>query len=222
MKWPVAIVVACFFAVVLPSCATSDSQRGAIAQADPAPIARLIMRQLYRCWTPPVGPPAGDTDVSATVAFSLNRDGSLAGGPTLVKTSTGPKSQAVADSALRAVRRCTPLKLPADKYEVWREVEATFDPRRMCDDIQHCRPLAVEGPARTEFIRSAHDQCIKVAKDQGNYVFLTSSQLEFYCACVGTTVADAITGAELANDASIKEKGKSAAPACMQKVFAHD
>ena len=142
MKWTVAIVAACFFAVVLASCATNDSQRGAVSQAedreaagpDSAPTLKrllenptafrlldrrppvLIQRQLFACWTPPVG--AG-TNVTATVRFSLNRDGSLAGVPTLVKTTTGAQSQAFAESALLAVRRCAPFKLPADKYESW-------------------------------------------------------------------------------------------------------
>jgi hypothetical protein len=113
---------------------------------------------------------------------------------------------------------------------LWDEVEATFDPHRICNDGQHCRnsdtshPLAVDGPARTQFIRSAHDQCVKVMKDRGNDASLTRSQLEFYCTCAGTAVADAITGAELANatDASMKEKGISVAPVCRQKALARD
>ena len=124
MKWTVAIVVTCFFAVVLASCATTDPQQGAVAQADGARILALLQRQLHACWAPPVG-----ANATATVRFSLNRDGSLAGAPTLVKTTTDAQSQAVAESALLAVRRCAPLKLPADKYELWKEVMVVFDPR---------------------------------------------------------------------------------------------
>jgi hypothetical protein len=32
---------------------------------------------------------------------------------------------------VRAIRRCTPLKLPADMYESWKELEITFDPHMM-------------------------------------------------------------------------------------------
>jgi colicin import membrane protein len=123
MKWTVATIVAGFFAVVLASCATSDLQRGAVAEGDEGPVADLLRRQLYACWTPPV-----DANITVTVHFSLHRDGSLAGSPTVVQTSTGAQFQAVAASAVRAVRRCTPLKLPADKYDYWGEIEATFDP----------------------------------------------------------------------------------------------
>jgi colicin import membrane protein len=119
-------VMVCFFAVVLVSCATTDSQRGAVAQADVARIAPLLHQQLYACWIPPAG-----ANVIVTVRFTLNEDGSLAGMPTLVKTTAGPQSRAVAESALLAVRRCAPFKLPADTYEFWKDVEAVFDPHEV-------------------------------------------------------------------------------------------
>jgi hypothetical protein len=112
MKSTVAIVAACLFAGVLASRATSDAQIGAVAEAGKGAssgplqseevrrIAGLLERQLYRCWKPPMV-----TDVIVTIQFTLNRDGSLAGEPTLVTTSTGTQSQAVAESALRAVDR---------------------------------------------------------------------------------------------------------------------
>jgi hypothetical protein len=117
-------VMVCFFAAVLVSCETTDSQRGAVAQADAEQVVALLHRQLYACWTPPAG-----ANVIATVRFTLNRDGSLSGVPTLVKTTPGAQSQAVAESALLAVRRCAPFKLPAAKYELWEDVEVHFDPR---------------------------------------------------------------------------------------------
>lgn len=41
--------------------------------------------------------------------------------------------RAAADSVLRAIRnpRCNPLELPADKYDLWKEMTVTFDPREM-------------------------------------------------------------------------------------------
>jgi hypothetical protein len=163
-----------------------------------------------------------NADRIATVRFKLNRGGSLADVPSVVKPATDPLSQAANESALRAVRQCTPLKLPADRYEVWKEVEVTFDPHTPCsgDDPQHCRPLAVDGSARTEFIRSSHDQCVKGVIDP----FLTSSQIEFHCTCIGTTIADAITVVELANatSASMQWKGISVAPSCLKKALARD
>ena len=44
-----------------------------------------------------------------------------------------PKRIAAADSAVRAVRnpKCSPLELPADKYDQWKRIDFTFDPRDM-------------------------------------------------------------------------------------------
>ena len=39
--------------------------------------------------------------------------------------------QIAAESATRAVRRCQPFRLPASKYEAWRDVEVKFDPNDM-------------------------------------------------------------------------------------------
>ena len=35
------------------------------------------------------------------------------------------------ESALRAVRQCAPYNLPAEKYDAWKQVKVTFDPREM-------------------------------------------------------------------------------------------
>jgi len=123
MKSIVAIV-ACFFAVVLASCASGVAQPGTVAEGDVARLLRVIDGQLRACWKPVRG-----ANLIVRVYFRLNKDGSLAGIPTVAKTATGPEFEAAAESAVRAVRQCTPLKLPADKYENWREIEAAFDPR---------------------------------------------------------------------------------------------
>jgi colicin import membrane protein len=121
-----AVMVCFFFAAVLASCATTESQRGAIAPADVGQVVALLHRQLYACWTPPAG-----AKVIVTVRFALNEDGSLAGVPILVKSTAGAQSRAVAESALLAVQRCAPFKLPADAYELWKEVEVVFDPHEV-------------------------------------------------------------------------------------------
>ena len=42
-----------------------------------------------------------------------------------------PLIRAAAESARRTFfnPQCTPLKLPSDKYEVWKDLDVTFDPR---------------------------------------------------------------------------------------------
>ena len=39
--------------------------------------------------------------------------------------------RSAAESALRAVLRCSPLRLPREKYDTWKNSTFTFDPRDM-------------------------------------------------------------------------------------------
>jgi hypothetical protein len=50
-----------------------------------------------------------------------------------VKYNADPFFRAAADSAVRAVEdpSCNPLELPPDKYEQWKVIIFTFDPKQM-------------------------------------------------------------------------------------------
>ncbi len=87
-----------------------------------------LRAQLYSCWNPPVGVLEAK-DLAVTVHFSLNRDGSLSGDPSITNRSAHPMFQVAAESAMRAVRRCQPFRLPVVKYDAWAEVEVSFRPR---------------------------------------------------------------------------------------------
>ena len=91
----------------------------------------LIRRQFERCWSPPAG--ARDAaSLVVKVRILLNPDGSLRAPPELVDRTRLNDGfwLAAAESALRAVRRCEPLRdLPAGKFERWRDIELTFDPK---------------------------------------------------------------------------------------------
>ncbi len=100
----------------------SISERSAIDSA--------VREQISPCWNPPIGA-AGAEEMRVTVRFQLNTDGTLSGGPAVVDWGSAAGFQAAADSAMRAVRRCSPLRLPAQAYEYWRDVQITFDPRDM-------------------------------------------------------------------------------------------
>ena len=50
----------------------------------------------------------------------------------LVKGADRQKvGQVAAESALRAVQRCAPFNLPVEKYDSWKEIIMTIDPREM-------------------------------------------------------------------------------------------
>jgi outer membrane biosynthesis protein TonB len=92
-----------------------------------------IRAQIERCWS--FDPGARDAQkLRVTVRFSLLPDGSVRGIPEIVDRArmNDPYFRAFAESAVRAVQKCSPLRdLPSRKYESWRDVELTFDPKEM-------------------------------------------------------------------------------------------
>ncbi len=97
-----------------------------------AAIAAAIRAQVTPCWTLPVGANTAGK-VTALLHIAINRDGSIAGRPGVVSQTgvTGANAaygRAFAEAAARAVLRCAPLKLPADQYDQWAQVEINFDP----------------------------------------------------------------------------------------------
>jgi outer membrane biosynthesis protein TonB len=102
-----------------------DEQRLAVS------LAQRVMSQITPCWSIPAG--AKDA-ASARVAIriALNPDGSLAGVPIVENSqrmSDDPTFRTVAESALRALWRCTPLRLPYEHYNTWKLISLNFDPK---------------------------------------------------------------------------------------------
>ena len=91
----------------------------------------LIKQQLVPCWNVPAG--ARDAkDLSVRIRASVNPDGTVRTASIVDQSRMGdPLIRAAAESARRTFfnPQCTPLKLPADKYEVWKDLDVTFDPR---------------------------------------------------------------------------------------------
>ncbi len=86
--------------------------------------------QIGRCWNPPIGAAEAE-GLLVKVKMQLNRDGTVAAPPKVMNSGSNPFFRAAADSARRAVLRCQPYSLPADKYDAWGEVIVNFDPREM-------------------------------------------------------------------------------------------
>jgi colicin import membrane protein len=96
-------------------------------------LGQLLKEQITACWTPPPGL-ANAENLKPRVRMSLNQDGSLSAEPVLVNSSGETGFRAMADSALRAVRRCAPFKIPAQFmpfYSDWRDWNITFDAKEM-------------------------------------------------------------------------------------------
>ena len=95
----------------------------------------FIKQQYYRCWSIPAGA-EGAHEMLVTIRIFLNPDGSLQGVPQVIEAARMKRAgeeffRTLAESALRAVHKCNPLRLPSDDYEKWQEIELTFNPREM-------------------------------------------------------------------------------------------
>ena len=87
--------------------------------------------QVQSCWNIPAG--AVDAEnLRVSVQFKLDPSGALEGSPEIISGggSSGVE-RAAAEAARRAVSRCAPYNLPADKYEAWADVIVNFDPSEM-------------------------------------------------------------------------------------------
>jgi hypothetical protein len=82
--------------------------------------------------------PAGvDASVNITVSFEilLNRDGSLAAPPAVVKGPASPLGPAIAESARRALLQCQPYTMfNPEHYDKWKDLMPEFNPSVMSGD----------------------------------------------------------------------------------------
>ncbi len=92
-----------------------------------------IRNQFIPCWSPPMG--AKDAaSLVVIVKAQFKETGELIDvqlrDDMMARYNSDPFFRAAADSAIRAVHRCAPLKtLDASKYGAWHQMELTFDPK---------------------------------------------------------------------------------------------
>ena len=105
----------------------------AIGPAVQSALAGAISRQLKPHWAAPQG---ADAEKLVTIlSWSLNRDGTLAGPPRLVRQegiTDSNRAQAArhAEQAMRAVQLAAPFTLPAEYFGAWQRVASfRFDKR---------------------------------------------------------------------------------------------
>ncbi len=119
----------------------TDGNAVAGANTGPALSSRLtiteedaLRRQISSCWNPPIG--ARDVQsLIVEILIDVNPDRTVANLEIVDKGRYGSDSffRAAADAAVRAVRnpKCSPLELVPEKYEQWKRIDFTFDPRDM-------------------------------------------------------------------------------------------
>lgn len=105
--------------------APAEADAGAVSLAE---LQRMVEEQVYRCWILPVGA-RGVRGLNVLVRFSVAPDGTVRRAEVVdrERLARDPLFRIVAESAIRAVRRCSPLQLPKERYAQWRAIEMNFD-----------------------------------------------------------------------------------------------
>jgi colicin import membrane protein len=113
----------------LNSTASLGAPAGLAARMSQSELDALRAR-LMSLWNPPAGS-RNITELTVVVRIKLSPDGRVVGPPQVLNNgSSNVLFQAARDSALRAVYRGQPFDMlkPAH-YEIWKEMDITFDPR---------------------------------------------------------------------------------------------
>jgi outer membrane biosynthesis protein TonB len=92
----------------------------------------MVREQISRCWNVPAGArDAADLIVEIRVVVSADGNVERATIVDQARVASDPFFRAAAESARRAFfnPECRPLRLPADKYELWKDMVVDFSPK---------------------------------------------------------------------------------------------
>jgi len=93
-----------------------------------------LRAQIFGCWTVPLGLPYED-DLLVRIKLELKQDGTIRRSEILDHERMNRPGQKfykiLAESALRAVRICQPLRVPQTGYEKWKNIQLNFNPTEM-------------------------------------------------------------------------------------------
>ena len=95
-----------------------------------------LKAQIFGCWSIPLGLPYNE-NLLVRIKLQLNPDGSVSQSEILDHARMNKPGQGfykvLAESALRAVKLCQPLRVPSTGYERWKELQLNFDAREMLE-----------------------------------------------------------------------------------------
>jgi hypothetical protein len=95
-----------------------------------------LKAQIFGCWSIPLGLPYNE-NLLVRIKLELKPDGSITKTEILDHARMNKPGQGfykvLAESALRAVKLCQPLRVPSTGYERWKELQLNFDAREMLE-----------------------------------------------------------------------------------------
>jgi hypothetical protein len=131
---PVADAIAAAIANDIANATAEPSSQPAAVAGPPLTGGEKsgLVFAIQQCWNVPVGL-ENDSSNIITMGVKLTRDGRLEEEPRRIAPLSGSAAGILQayEAARRALIRCQPYDLPADKYETWREIEIVFNPQQM-------------------------------------------------------------------------------------------
>ena len=113
---------------------TQSSQKNSFATSLTLSQEDALRAQIFGCWSVPLGLPY-DEDLLVRIKLQLKKDGTIMKSEILDHQRMNRPGQkfykVLAESALRAVRLCQPLKVPPTGYDKWKELQLNFNPTEM-------------------------------------------------------------------------------------------
>ena len=95
-----------------------------------------LKAQIFGCWSIPLGLPYNE-NLLVRIKLQLKPDGSIVRSEILDHARMNKPGQGfykvLAESALRAIKLCQPLRVPSAGYERWKELQLNFDAREMLE-----------------------------------------------------------------------------------------
>ena len=95
-----------------------------------------LKAQIFGCWSIPLGLPYNE-NLLVRIKLQLKPDGSIIRSEILDHARMNRPGQGfykvLAESALRAIKLCQPLRVPSKGYEKWKELQLNFDAREMLE-----------------------------------------------------------------------------------------
>jgi hypothetical protein len=95
-----------------------------------------LKAQIFGCWSIPLGLPYNE-DLLVRIKLQLNPDGTISQSEIIDHARMNKPGQGfykvLAESALRAIKLCQPLRVPTTGYERWKELQLNFDAREMLE-----------------------------------------------------------------------------------------
>ena len=113
---------------------TQSNQKNSFATGLTLSQEDALRAQIFGCWSVPLGLPY-DEDLLVRIKLNLKKDGTISKSEILDHERMNRPGQKfykiLAESALRAVRICQPLKVPPTGYDKWKELQLNFNPSEM-------------------------------------------------------------------------------------------